>query len=139
MNHGFLRHETLTFKCHGDQCKEGRTGLGPPDRQQMGATEAPVGDGNTCAHGRGVCRIPTSSISLIHRSMPSKDQRLVMSYTRRIPCKEKVGINRLRGQPDRSLLSQHRAPSGTHTLTPSTGRVRTVAQPDSFQEVMQVT
>lgn len=28
----------------------------------------------------------TSSISFIHRSIPSKDQRLVMSYTKRIPC-----------------------------------------------------
>lgn len=65
--------------------------------QGMGV-HVPQGGGD---HEGGVCRcIPTSSISLIHRSMPSKDQRLVMSYTRRIPCKGDVGIMRLRGWPD---------------------------------------
>lgn len=48
--------------------------------------------------GRGVHRcIPTSSISLIHRSMPSKDQRLVMSYTRRIPYKEDARYHEAEG------------------------------------------
>ena len=32
----------------------------------------------------------TSSISFIHRSIPSKDQRLVMSYTKRIPWWKKI-------------------------------------------------
>lgn len=60
----------------------------------------------------GVCRyIPTSSISLIHRSMPSKDQRLVMSYTRRIPCKGEVGMTRLRGWPDGRLSFLHGFPA----------------------------
>ena len=34
-----------------------------------------------------VCLVHTSSISLIHRSMPSNDQRFVMSYTRTTPYK----------------------------------------------------
>ena len=44
----------------------------------------------------GLGEYTTSSISLIHRSMPSKDQRLVMSYTSRIPCKASEGITRSR-------------------------------------------
>lgn len=35
----------------------------------------------------------TSSISFIHRSIPSKDQRLVMSYTKRIPWWKKIRSN----------------------------------------------
>ena len=86
-----------------------------------------MGDGSAHA-GQGVTleggvhrSTPTSSISLIHRSMPSKDQRLVMSYTRRIPCKGNAGITRPRRRPDgRGLVqawpytapSQHRQGQG---------------------------
>lgn len=47
---------------------------------------------------------PTSSISLIHRSMPSNDQRLVMSYTRRIPCKGDTSTERPRGHTEGVLF-----------------------------------
>ena len=71
---------------------------------QVGATEAPFASGGcrpTCQGWvwpwKGVWgSTPTSSISLIHRSMPSKDQRLVMSYTSRIPCKASEGLTRSR-------------------------------------------
>lgn len=81
--------------------------------------------------GGGCRRTPTSSISLIHRSMPSKDQRLVMSYTRRIPCKGDTRSARLRGHLDgrglvpcresqpQSAPSHHREGQGHSTSQPA--------------------
>lgn len=68
----------------------------------MGATEAP--HGHMPWEGGDHRHIPTSSISLIHRSMPSKDQRLVMSYTRRIPCKGDTSTERPRGHTEGVLF-----------------------------------
>lgn len=90
--------------------------------------------------GEGVHRCtPTSSISLIHRSMPSKDQRLVISYTRRIPCKKDKRVTRLRGRPDGGLLFWHGPRRGHAPFLLGQAGQGHLAQPDSFQGIVQVT
>lgn len=85
--------------------------------QLQGSQRLPWGMGAHAPGGGACLSIPTSSISLIHRSMPSKDQRLVMSYTSRIPCTENGA---LRGPLDGRGLAQARP----RQLSPSTGRIR---------------
>lgn len=70
ISRGPLGQEIPNFKCHGDQCEKGCTELGPRERQQMGATKAPVGDGSTHAlgtgdHGRGCPQVHTYLINLL--------------------------------------------------------------------------
>lgn len=72
----------------------------------------------------GLQVIPTSSISLIQRSIPSKDQRLVMSYTSRMPCGGKRITTRVLwpGLQQRARVwgSRHQAP---HRDTQHTGHM----------------
>lgn len=91
-------------------------------------------------HGRGFHRsTPTSSISLIHRSIPSKDQRLVISYTRRIPCKEDKNVTKMRGRPDEGLLFWHEPRHGHAPFLLGQAGQGHLAQPGIFQGIVQVT